>query len=40
VDGQLVNEVESSPEEEAEKGVAEEDGNAGDAVEGDDNKVA
>ena len=40
VDDQLVNEVESSPEEEAEKGAAEEDGNAGDVMEGDDNKAA
>jgi len=40
VDGQLVNEVESSPEEEVEKGAAEEDGDAEDAVEGDDNKAA
>ena len=40
VDDQLVNEVESNPEEEAERGAAKEDGNAGDAVEGDDNKVA
>jgi len=40
VDGQLVNEVESSPEEEAEKGAVQEDENAGDTVEGDDNKEA
>ena len=40
LDDQLVNEVESSPEEEAEKGAADEDGNAGYAVEGDDNKAA
>jgi len=40
VDGQLVNEVESSLEEEAEKGATNEDGDAGDAMEGDDNKAA
>ena len=40
VDGQLVKEVESSLEEEAEKGATNEDGDAGDAMEGDDNKAA
>jgi len=40
VDDNLINEVESSPKEEAEKGAADEDGNAGDTVEGDDNKAA
>ncbi|QCE03251.1 hypothetical protein DEO72_LG8g1275 [Vigna unguiculata] len=40
VDGQLVNEVESSPEEEAEKGATGEDKDAKDVVEGDDNKAA
>jgi len=40
VDDQVINEVESSPEEEAEKVAADEDVNAGDAVEGYDNKAA
>jgi len=40
VDGQLVNEVESSPEEEAKKEAAGENKDAGDAMEGDDNKAA
>ena len=40
VDDQLINEVESSPEEEAKKTTANEDMNAGEAVEGDNNKAA
>ena len=40
VDGQLVNEAESSPEEEVEKEAAGEDRDARDAVEGDDKKTA
>jgi len=40
VDDQLVNEVESSPEEEVEKGAAKEDENARDVVKGDDSKAA
>jgi len=39
VDDQLINEVESSPKEEVEKGAAKEDGDAGDAVKGDGNKA-
>jgi len=39
VDDHLINEVESHPEEEAEKGTTDEDMNAGEAVEGDDNKA-
>ena len=40
VDGQLVNEAESSPEEEVEKEATREDKDAEVAMEGDDNKVA
>jgi len=40
VDGQLINEVESSLEEEEEKAMADEDVNAGVTVEGDDDKAA
>ena len=39
VDGQLVNEAESSPEEEVEKEAAEGEKDAEAAVEGDDNKA-
>ena len=40
VDDQLINEAESSPEDEAEKTMADEDVNVGGIVEGDDNKAA
>jgi len=40
VDDHLVNEVESSPEEEEEKGATKEERNAGDAMEGDDSNAA
>ena len=40
VDDQLINEVESSPKEEVEKVMADEDVNAGVTVEGDDDKAA
>ena len=40
MDDQLINEAESSPEEEAEKTTGDEDMNAGEAVEGDNNKAA
>jgi len=40
VDGQLVNQAESSPEEEVEKEVVEEETDAEAAMEGDDNKAA
>jgi len=40
VDGQLVNEAESSPKEEVEKEAAREEKDAKAAVEGDDNKAA
>ena len=40
VDGQLINEAESSLEEEAEKAMADKDVNATATVEGDDDKTA
>jgi len=40
VDGQLINEAESSPEEEVEKAMTNEDVNAGATVGGDDDKAA
>ena len=40
VDDQLINEAESSPEEEVEKTMADEDINVGVVVRGDDNKMA
>ena len=40
VHDQLINEVESSPEEQAKTTIADDDINAGEAVEGDNNKAA
>jgi len=40
VDGQLINEVETSPEEKAEKTAVDEDVNVGEAVEGGDDQAA
>ena len=40
VDGQLINEAKSNPEEEAEKTIVDEDMNAGEAVESGDDQTA